>query len=101
LIYQLCYNLLILNVINSYFLDIQNDNKIETKKYNIDDDMKNNYLTNIYFIDEDEMYDNPNLHSEEQDELAPDSILLVFDLLYIALKLLFFFFFFKYLKMIS
>ena len=33
------------------------------------------FNSNIHFIDEDEMYNNPNLHSEEQDKLKlPDSI---------------------------
>jgi hypothetical protein len=32
------------------------------------------FNSNIYFIDKDEMYNNPNFHSEEQDELElPDS----------------------------
>ena len=32
------------------------------------------YNFDVYFTDEDETYNNPNLHSEEQDELElPDS----------------------------
>ncbi|GES75059.1 kinase-like domain-containing protein [Rhizophagus clarus] len=57
------------NSMGSIFKDIKNDNKIEaiqqqTKKYH-----------NIRDNDEDEIFNNPNLHSEEQDELVlPDNI---------------------------
>uniref|UniRef100_U9V2H9 Uncharacterized protein n=1 Tax=Rhizophagus irregularis (strain DAOM 181602 / DAOM 197198 / MUCL 43194) TaxID=747089 RepID=U9V2H9_RHIID len=51
---------------DKYFIDVQNDYKKEiiqqVKKHNFD-----------YIDDENEIYNNPNLHSEEQDELViPD-----------------------------
>uniref|UniRef100_U9T481 Uncharacterized protein n=1 Tax=Rhizophagus irregularis (strain DAOM 181602 / DAOM 197198 / MUCL 43194) TaxID=747089 RepID=U9T481_RHIID len=53
--------------ISSIFKDMQNDYKIEAmQQQTMNHQIKDN--------DEDEMYNNPNLHSEEQDEFElPDS----------------------------
>ncbi|GBB89725.1 hypothetical protein RclHR1_01650032 [Rhizophagus clarus] len=57
-----------LSKINSVFKDIQNDYKSETMQSKV---KKND----INFNDEDDIYNNPNLHLEEQNELElPDDI---------------------------
>jgi hypothetical protein len=56
-------------------------------------------IFNIYLVDEDDVHNNPNLHSEEQDEFElPDSKNLFFKYLKFSFKLLnLVIFYFRYL----